>query len=250
MSDNPQLPAMYQPQGADLGHPLFDPSMYQHLWMVAKTFAGSRLVPESLRGKPEDCLLALALAKRSGQDPLSVMQSIHFVKGKAGWAATYLIARAKVAGMPIRWDVENVGADLTADFYPDGRTKKGTRPIRNLSITGWAMVDDVRAQTTITTADAIAEGWTRNPKYFTMLDQMLRYRTATRLVRLYMPEVMLGLPPVEELHSTPDPEPVVAVVVEAQAALDADGIGPEEAQETPPAAEKREAAPVALDGMP
>ena len=52
------------------------------------------------------------------------------------------------------------------------------------------------------------EGWTRNTKYQTMPQQMLRYRSATWLIRLHCPEVLLGMQASDEIT---DVEPTVNV---------------------------------------
>ena len=44
------------------------------------------------------------------------------------------------------------------------------------------------------------EGWTSNPKYKTMPEQMLRYRSATWLIRTHCPEVLLGMQSSEEIQ--------------------------------------------------
>jgi hypothetical protein len=92
---------------------------------------------------------------------------------------------------------------------------------------------------------AKAEGWTRNAKYQTMPEHMLRWRSATMLIRLFAPEVMLGIPAADELEDitplragpdgvyTPAPSPR-----DLDAALAADvepNSGREPEQGTPPA---------------
>jgi len=47
--------------------------------------------------------------------------------------------------------------------------------------------------------EARAEGWTKNPKYSSLPELMLRYRAAILLIRTHMPEVLNGLHTVEEL---------------------------------------------------
>jgi len=44
------------------------------------------------------------------------------------------------------------------------------------------------------------EGWTKNAKYQSIPEQMLRYRSAAFLIRLYCPEVMIGVPAQVELE--------------------------------------------------
>lgn len=61
-----------------------------------------------------------------------------------------------------------------------------------------------RVQVTMSMDTAKKEGWTSNKKYQSMPEQMLRYRSATALIRLYCPEVMVGIPSVVEIETTPD----------------------------------------------
>jgi len=55
-------------------------------------------------------------------------------------------------------------------------------------------------QARVTMKEATADGWTRNPKYKSIPGQMLRWRAATRLINLYMPEVLFGLGVKEEIE--------------------------------------------------
>lgn len=52
---------------------------------------------------------------------------------------------------------------------------------------------------TIGMKEAKAENWTKNPKYKTLPELMLRYRAATLLIRTHAPEVLNGMHMVEEL---------------------------------------------------
>ena len=150
-----------------------------------------------MRGKPADCLIAMNIAERLGEDAMSVMQSIYFVAGKAGWSASYMIARINSSGLirgRVTWDVAGKGKDLEV-------TAKAT-----LADTG----DVVTATTSMQMA--MAEGWVSNKKYQSMPEVMLRYRSAALLQRLYFPEVMLGMKTAEELEDEPSgPPPMVDV---------------------------------------
>ena len=154
----------------------------------AKMFAMSPLIPDALRqGGPDqaaaNCLIALEMANLMGESPLVVMQNIHIVKGKAGFSAQYMIARANSSGVfhgRINWREEGQG---------DG-----------LSVTAYATLKDTGEEISFTCDMAMArgEGWTSNPKYKTIPKLMLRYRSATFLVRLYAPDVMFGYQTIEE----------------------------------------------------
>ena len=51
-------------------------------------------------------------------------------------------------------------------------------------------------------AMAKADGWTKNAKYRSIPEQMLRYRSATWLIRLYCPEVTCGMQSTDELKDS------------------------------------------------
>lgn len=192
--------AIYEPPDADRGDLLFDPGAHAHAWQVAQRLSSAELLPPHMRGKTADILVALAMARRLKEDPLIVLQSIYFIQGRAGWAAQYLIARAnnsaRVEG-GIRWTekgkpgAEDYEVTASVKLLPD-------RSVESFTVT-WQM--------------AKAEGWVgRNAKYRTMPSLMLRYRSATLLIRLHLPEVLLGLPTSDELEDiparpTPEPRP-------------------------------------------
>ena len=170
---------------------------FELLQRVGNMFAKSELVPAHLRGKPADCIIAVQLAHEMGLAPLSVLQNIYMVSGKAGWSAQFLIARANASGVfddsGIDWDVEGKGADLSVTAYATKRA--GGR----------------RVEYTVSMAMAKAEGWTKNAKYQTMPELMLRYRAATTLIGLYCPEVKFGLGVREELEDVAVSAPAAQV---------------------------------------
>ena len=165
-------------------HPTSGPAIYQ----LAEAMAGSQLIPPHLRGKVADVFVALAMADQLGENPVVVMQNIYVVSGRAGWSASYMIARANRSGVfrgRISWRV----------------TGKGDA----LSVTAFATLADSgeKVEMTVDMAMARAEGWNKNPKYASMPEVMLRYRSATLLIRMYAGDVMLGMQTDEELETIP-----------------------------------------------
>lgn len=169
---------------------LLDPVRFEAAQRAGKMMAMSALFPQHLRaGAPEaavaNAVLVMNIADRMREDPLAVAQNIYFVGGRPGWNASYMISRANQSGVfrgPIRWRIAGSGDSLEVTAYA-------------------RMADDgeeVSASTSMKMAKA--ESWTKNPKYASMPDQMLRYRAATFLIRLYCPEVMLGYQTVEEIE--------------------------------------------------
>lgn len=164
---------------------LTDSAKFEHTWRVAKVFAGSQLIPAHLRNKVEDVMIALHVAERLKDDPLTVLQSIYLVSGKAGWAGSYMVARINQSGLikgRITWTETGEGKDL--------------------AVTARAVLAETGEEVTATATMqmAIGEGWIKNAKYQTMPAHMLRWRSVSMLQRLYFPEVMLGMPTAEELE--------------------------------------------------
>jgi hypothetical protein len=171
-----------------------------------------------------NCYIAMTIADRMGEDRMTVMQNIHIVHGTAGFKAQYMIARANASGVfkdGIDWEIAGKGKDLSVTAYA------------TLAATGR------RVEITVDMAMAEAEGWTKNTKYKTMPEIMLRYRSGTFLVRMYAPQVMLGYQTVEEHEDLaaaqiPIAEPLSSRMLIEQAAAPADE--PEAQAEAPPAA--------------
>jgi hypothetical protein len=157
-------------------------------WRAAQIFAGSQLVPKHMQGKREDCFIALHMAERLNEDPLIVMQNIVLVQGTPGWKAQYMIARANASGLlkgRIKWRVTGAGEALAVVAYAT-----------------MAADGEVVESPEINFAMAKAEGWTSNKKYQSMPEMMFRYRSAAFLIRLNMPEVMLGMQTAEEVEDS------------------------------------------------
>jgi len=163
---------------------LMDPQGFEQMYRVGKMLASSVLFPEHLRkGSPEQAAangaLVMNMAMRLNEDPLTVAQNIYFVGGKPGWSTSYLIAKANQGGVfenPIDWEIKGEGDSL--------------------SVKAWAKVAATGKQVHFTCdmAMAKAENWTKNAKYKSMPELMLRYRSAAALIRLYVPDVMIGVP--------------------------------------------------------
>lgn len=201
--NRPQTPAT--PEGAH----------FALMQRKAAIYSRSPLIPDTLRaGGPEaalaNCYIALSIAERMGENELTVLQNIHIVKGKAGFSAQFMIARANASGVfkgRIGWREEGRGDSL--------------------SITAYATLADTGEEVSFTVdmSMAKAEGWTSNPKYKSVPHLMLRYRSATFLVRLYAPDVMFGYRSTDEVEDMSFAEgavvgtaqPLTAAMIEHQA---------------------------------
>lgn len=164
-----------------------DMAEYSRVGRIAQMMAKTTLVPESYQGRPENCFLALNFAIRLGMEPLTVMQNLYVVKGKPSWSGQFCMAliRANPSFTNVRLiytgqkGTDNRGCYVTATRLSDGSVVDGTE---------------------VTIAMAKAEGWTSNPKWRNMPEQMLGYRAAAFFARLHCPEALLGIQTTEEVE--------------------------------------------------
>lgn len=152
---------------------------FDNLWRAANAFAGSSMVPVHFQGKPQDCFVIIQLAFELGVAPLTALQNVYVINGRPSFSARFAVGlanRSRAFSGPIRWDVS------PGDGKPE-----------SLSVTARAPLNDGEiAEVTITMAQAMKEGWTKNSKYKTIPEQMLRWRTAKWLIDLYCPEILFG----------------------------------------------------------
>lgn len=174
------------------GSLLLDPDGFEHIQRAGKMLAMSAMFPDHLKDPRDNQVtvangvLVLEMAHRMGRHPLMIAQSIYFVSGKPGWDAKFMIAMANESGVfkgRIKWDV-------TEDAK------------RGLTVVAYATLRETneRVDAKVDMAMAKAENWTKNAKYQSMPEQMLKYRSAVFLIRLNCPEVMLGMRTQDELE--------------------------------------------------
>jgi hypothetical protein len=117
-----------------------------------------------------------------------MFQEVTVINGRPGTSARFAIVRANKSGLlqgPITW--KSKGQDAALEVTASAVLRE----------TGEVIT------ATVTMKEAAADGWTRNSKYKSIPEQMLRWRAATRLINLYMPEVLFGLGVREEAEVRP-----------------------------------------------
>lgn len=152
---------------------------------ISELMAKSDIIPTHFRGKTANIFIVLNSAYRMNIDPMLMMQNTFVISGKLGMNAAFAISLANRSGLfshGIRYRIEGKGNELAVTAYT------------NLAGTGEEI------SYTITMKEATADGWTKNPKYQSLPELMLRYRAATLLIRTHAPEVMNGMQGVEELE--------------------------------------------------
>jgi hypothetical protein len=197
------------------------------MWNLATALSRADIIPKQYQGSPANVFVALDMAKRLGCGSMEIMQNTFVVHGTPGFSSKYIIGMANQKG-PFTGPIHFA-------YTP------GTNP----SVTASAIVSATgeRVEMTADMAMAKAEGWSKNKKYQTMPQLMLSYRAGTLLVRLYCPEVLLGLQTTEELQDVHAARTIDATIVST--ALDK-----QEARLAPPEPEEKAKAPVDPENAP
>ena len=172
---------------------------------LATALAKSPFLPDNV-GKDMGGRIAagigiLRYAAMLGADPFVVAQNIYVVHGRIGFSSAFLIAVVNArAGLQraIDWTVTGAGETLSVTCSAvdaHGTERVVTMEMAQVKVWGWA---------------AKSDPWKADPAL------MLRYRTAAKLIRLYLGGAVMGLTTtVEELR---DVTPEAAQVSGAPAA--------------------------------
>ena len=152
----------------------------------AKSLAESNLVPITYQGQKglSNCLVALEMSKRMNLSPLTVMQNLNIIHGRPSWSAAFVSSqilgcnRFKNFDYIVAGKDESLSVQCQAIRLEDNKLVKGTA---------------------VTMKMARQEGWTKNSKYQSMPELMLRNRAATFFGRQYIPDLLLGVQTSEEV---------------------------------------------------
>lgn len=158
----------------------------EQAYKFSELIAKSSSIPMHYRGKAADVFVAVCRGYYMNQNPFVIMDNTFpSPNGTMNMKSAFLINLANASGLftsGIRYTIKGEGADLEVTAY----------------LTPISTGEEISA--TVTMKQAIAEGWTRNPKYKTLPELMLQYRAATFLVRTHCPEVMSCMTTIEEME--------------------------------------------------
>lgn len=169
----------------DLEEMLSNPAVFDHTQRAAKLFSGATLVPDIYKGSIANCFIAMQFARQLDIPALSFMQKSYIVNGKPaieGQLAIALLNRRGPWKHGIEYEYDGEGDDYGCTAY--GVRKDTDKIQRSMKITIKVAKD--------------AGWWAKNKLWQTITEQMMGYRAAMFLGRLYCPEVLLGLDVLEE----------------------------------------------------
>lgn len=198
---------------------VFDnPKEFAHAQRVAKMLTLSKLMPEHFQGDENlgSAVIAVDIAFRLKLSPSLVAQQIYLVHGKPAFSAQFMIGVMNTSA-----DFGKIRYDLGTNGEKEMRSGTFTVKLEDRVCVAWALEGDSKLPQGINTLAkakeaglpilegppvsmemAIKEGWYNKSgsKWQTLPDLMLRYRAAAFFGRLYAPELMMGLPTVDELE--------------------------------------------------
>ena len=120
------------------------------------------------------------------------MQNLNIIHGKPSWSAQFIASTIMSCGRFSNFDYlvkgqgETLEVQCIATRLEDKKQVKGTAVSMRM---------------------ARMEGWTKNSKYSSMPELMLRNRAATFFGRQYIPDLLLGVQTSEEVVDI-EPEPI------------------------------------------
>lgn len=166
-----------------------DKDAFNQTLRAAQMLSQTSIIPAAYQGKPQDCFVALEMATRMNVSPIVVMQNMCVVKGKPSWSGQACIMFINACGKfrnaaPLYFGTEGTddrGCYLSAVRVSDGAVVNGTK---------------------VTMQMAKAEGWTSNPKWRNMPEQMLAYRAAAFFARIHCPDALMGAHTSDEVYET------------------------------------------------
>jgi len=189
-----------------------DTNLFDQGQRAALLLSKSDIVPTHYRGQPANCFIALDFAKRMGLNPLLYMQNTYVVHGKMGIEAKLAIALINKSGRfkgSIQYKFTGNGESLECEAFAinklDGTRISDVCSVQMAKDMGW---------------------WTKSGSFWPkMTKRMLKYRSATFMIKLNCPEVLFGMDTVEELRD----RGTIDITVEAQDL----GVGEAEDTKTP-----------------
>lgn len=179
-----------------------DPKIMNMSFRTANMLSKSGLVPDSYRGSPENCLVAIDISNRLGLSPIMVMQNLYIVKGKPSWSGSFCAAAVNGSGRFSPLEFVFVGEPGTMSHGCYARARRRSN-------------DTLCVSDTVTMQMAADEGWLSKPgsKWKTMPIQMMQYRAAAFFARIHCPDTLLGIYTYEEIQDLNGYEQEAKVVV-------------------------------------
>jgi hypothetical protein len=167
---------------------------------IAKAMVTSNILPQNFRNIG-DVIILNEMSRNLGVPAIQLAQQLYIVKGKVGFSGQFAIAllnKAMELGKIDKWNYETKNGGIRVVAYKDNDTIEGTWIDKNL---------------------VAQNGWNSNKHWNSNFDLMARYRSATWFIRLYFPELLMGMQTADEIKDveispqTPTPQNITEAEV-------------------------------------
>ena len=165
-----------------------DAKLYNQSLAMAQTLSKSEIIPQSYKGKPADCLIAIDIANRLGLSPAIVMQNSQCVRGNFTWKGSACKAMIDGCGRYQKTRYDYVGER--------GKDRYGCY-LEAIDNDG-----DIIKGVPVTIEMAKKEGWYNKDgsKWLSLPDLMLKYRAAAFFMRTECASIAMGFLTTEEVE--------------------------------------------------
>ena len=165
-----------------------DAKLYNQSLSMAQTLSKSEIIPQSYKGKPADCLIAIDIANRLGLSPAIVMQNSQIVRGNFTWRGSACKAMIDGCGRYQKTRYVYVGEEGKDSYgcYLEAIDNDG----------------DIIKGVPVTIEMAKKEGWYNKDgsKWLSLPDLMLKYRAAAFFMRTECASIAMGFLTTEEVE--------------------------------------------------
>lgn len=165
-----------------------DAKLYNQSLSMAQTLSKSEIIPQSYKGKPADCLIAIDIANRLGLSPAIIMQNSQVVRGKFSWSGSACKAMIDGCGRYQKTRYVYVGEESKDSYgcYLEAIDNDG----------------DIIRGVPVTIGMAKKEGWydKDGSKWRSIPDLMLKYRAAAFFMRTECASIAMGFLTTEEVE--------------------------------------------------
>lgn len=167
---------------------------YKNNWELAKQLSKSDLVPDTFKGKVENCIIALGIAQQTNLPPYTIMNNLNIVRGRASFSGSFCKTLVERTGKYLSLDIKYFGEKGKDTF---GAYMEAVRKDGNIIKGPEVTIDMAKKEGWYSKKDKYGK---ETSKWTTMPDLMLAYRATAFFARVYEPSALNGVYTTDELE--------------------------------------------------
>ena len=101
---------------------------YKNNWEMAVNLSKSDLVPDTFKGKVENCIIALGIAQQTNLPPYTIMNNLNIVRGRASFSGSFARTLIERTGKYLTLNIKYIGEKGTDSYgaYMEAIRKDGS----------------------------------------------------------------------------------------------------------------------------